>query len=456
MPRFTVILLIVVLLEAIACGTVMVRKMFRVEPLLPPVHWDDPLLEKELSGVAERARTGNSKAWQTWGEALLGQGFYHYSEIAFRQALKLDPRNHEARFGLAFCLDHMGRMEESVHEYGQLAALRTRGEIFEKLGTDSQYALGCNLLREEKAAEAEQAFRQIADDPRAKYQIAKLQIRSGQAEKAQVDDLPFSQESLFLQYRAALALNRNAEAIQAADQLERATKRILLHFNTDYVRPFYAQYGLERIIQDYNQLIFSKNMDRLRETLDKIFVQVRHLRSPYAKLALQSMLDVELQRKNAEQLRNLVQQLRDFGEMDADMLQFEGAAAAEDGNLQQAATLWQRANAMSPNIQLSLKLAEYYESQHNTRERDKALAESLLLGALGQYRQNKLEPAHELLKKSLDSSSSNPRTWFYLGETLRVLGAREKALEAYQQCLNLNSNDGRAITRLRQMKLKSL
>jgi Tfp pilus assembly protein PilF len=449
--RLTVLLISVVVIEAVVCGLVLAQYALRVEPVLPTMSWDDPLVGGELALLADQARTGGSAQWLQLAQALLGQGAYSFAEISFRQALKLDRTNHSAQFGLAFCLDRMGRIEESTGEYQKLTPLRRQGGKLARLGTESLYAVGRNFLRTERAADAEEVFLQLPDYLPAIHQLAKLDIGSGRAKQALpliaagLEKVPNSLEFVFLQFRAERALGNDAAAILTMDALERAREQVNIHFNTGYVGPFFYRQGLERKVSEYNKLIATKGYDTLSATLNDILSHVQERRSPYRRVALMGLLEVALQQQDADAISKRLEELGDFGEQNVDMLQLEGAAASFHDDLPAAIDLWNRAARMSTSIQLEQHLASAYQQQGDMRNRDLHLAKARLLEGLTAFRSEQVAAAEAPLQKSVQLNPLDAQAWFYLAQTQRTLGRVKAAKDSYQRCLQVNPNHGRAL-----------
>jgi len=251
--RLTLMLLV---FELALCGYLVSDKLLHVSPTTPAFYLDDPLLRRMFEELSNEAQDGDDLAWQHLAEALLGQGYYAYAEPNYRQALKMNPDNVEARFGLAFCLDKMGRMKESTEEYRTYLKKETRKPERQKLVFYAKYAIGRNYLREENAPEAEKEFRKNPKFIPAQYQLAKLLIRSGRAEQAlpiikkYLKEIPHSLAFHYLDYLALSELNRPEEAEAAKKKIGESVYLVSLNFNNDYIDPFYMKYGQERRLNE--------------------------------------------------------------------------------------------------------------------------------------------------------------------------------------------------------------
>ncbi|WP_298859563.1 hypothetical protein, partial [uncultured Gimesia sp.] len=102
---FVRFLLILLVIELGTCGYLVVKRLSRHIPVLPAAEFVDPLTMSDFQELAKQAEAGSSKEWITLGQAFLGQGFYTYAEICYRQAAEIDPADKVAQASYAFCLE---------------------------------------------------------------------------------------------------------------------------------------------------------------------------------------------------------------------------------------------------------------------------------------------------------------------------------------------------------------
>jgi tetratricopeptide (TPR) repeat protein len=316
-------------------------------------------------------------------------------------------------------------------------------------------ALGRNELREEHAAEAEEIFRRTDRFQTQAVQLIKLLIRSGRAAEAMprldaaLKQFPMSLEFHFLRYRALLELDRPEEAAKVADLFDRLRPTISLNFNTDYVRHYRKRTGFDEAIEEYNQLISDRNMDRMAAVLEELLKEIGTLPVPMASTVQVSLAEVELQRQRSERILELVHTLHLTEVEGADVLQLEGAALQMQGHHAQAVALWERAMQMGPNPQLAEKLAEEADRIKDTRKRDHWRAQAALLQTRELFWNNRIEEALPPVRQALQLDGENPQAWYYLGQVQRVRGDFPAAREAYEKCLQLAPWYGRADAALR-------
>lgn len=451
MKRFNQLLLAILCLELIVGGYSLYRQLWRHHVVLPTVALDDPLVAEQLELLAAQTASGHSEDWQMFAEGLLGQGFYGEAEHAFRAAVDTDPANYMAHFGLAFCLDRTGRMQESTEEYLKAAEIERSDTGLIGSVAHCLYRAGKNELRQEKWDAALERFAGQANFAPASYQYAKLLVRSGKVERAmtvldkQLVNTPHSLKFNALRLQALEAAGQDDAAREAADLLQRSEYVVPLDLNTNYVTPLSQRLGVAAELHQYNQLLESRDMDRLADHLEKVWRRIKSTSLSQKASVLMSMAEVAFQRRRAEEILLAVDRMKELGVSSADMLQMEGAAYQLNGDIDRAIELWLRAERMSPNIPLYQILADAYQQKNDVKRRDYFLGQAALLEAKLAFWNNQWQPALAAAQRAIEHDSGLDQAWFYLAEIERELGNPTKALDAYQQCLSLNPDHGRAL-----------
>tara|TARA_R110002095_G_scaffold194767_5_gene173186 strand:- start:3374 stop:4771 length:1398 start_codon:yes stop_codon:yes gene_type:complete len=454
MIPFIRFLLLLFVLELGFCGYLVAKRLARPLPVLPAAESVDPLTMSDFQELARQAETGSSQEWVRLGQALLGQGFYSYAENCFLQATQFDPADAVAQASYAFCLERTGRMQASTMEYEKLKSFK--GQISIPLAQRERYlyAIGRNYLREENAAKAEEIFRQNAGFQPADYQLAKLLVRSGRSNDALpiIDrNLIETPDSLFfnlLKVQALETLGRTAEAKQAADRVERAMHIIPLNFNTGFTEPYHSRYGISKEIVAYDQLLQGNDMDQIADKLEEVLQLMGDRPMPEHTASMISMVEVEYQRKNPERMLTLIEKLKESGVENAELLQFQAGAYTLMGETEQAVPLLLRAAQMSPTIEVHQTLANYYDQRQETEKRDTHQAKSQLLNAMHAFRNNQLAFADKAIQQSVKRNPLDPQAWFYYAKIKHLQGELNAARKAYERCVELNPNHGRALREL--------
>ncbi|WP_164103672.1 tetratricopeptide repeat protein [Candidatus Laterigemmans baculatus] len=447
------VLWIVVIIELAVGASVLALASIRTVPQLPDVELNDPLVMPQLRELAQEAEASGSEEWERLGAALVGKGFYVHAEPAYREALRQDPQNFAAQFGLAFSLDRSGRIEKASAEYRKLLQLPTPSREDQAIVYHAQYALGRNALRTENAADAEFLFQQNAGYPPADYQVAKLRIRSGRAEEAlpiiesNLRSTPHSLEFHFLHHRALLELGRPREAFEAAAMEERSTRLLALNFNTEYVSPLDALTGLAPMLRALGMATETEDVRRIEQIGTRFKSRLAGQPVFVERMVDDELLKVAVRNKQPRRVLELLEQIRSTGREDHVTLEREGDARGLMGQAEAAAELWQRAALLAPSLRLHEKLADHYKTR-DVDERDRHLGHVALQRGIAEYRANRLEAAIPHLQEAARMLPEDPDPWYYLAEMQFHLGRLSEAQDAYRKTFELDPGHGRAAAML--------
>jgi len=355
-------LLVLLAIDAIVCGAICLRQMQKVAVPLPRNLQDDSLYAAELDKLARAARDGGSKEWLSVAQALVGHGHYDHALACYRQASELDPKNLDAVFGLGFCLERTGHLEESNQVYSKLHYLVSDQGPQQRLGLFSLYDTGKNQLRMELPEEALATFGQISNFLPADYQRAKLLLRAGKVESAlaviepPLREFPQSKEFRFLEHRALVAQEKFAEAKKSAELLERSQTAIRINFAPEFIHNYRIMYGYDRVFEEYSKIVDRGNNDRMAAKLEELRPFVQGKQIPQYKALLLNLAQVEVDRRRPDAVLKCVDELHAFGVENAHLLWLEGAALEMKGEKEKAIELWERSLRMSPNPSLEARL----------------------------------------------------------------------------------------------------
>ena len=126
-----------------------------------------------------------------------------------------------------------------------------------------------------------------------------------------------------------------------------------------------------------------------------------------------------------------------------------GEAYLKNGQPEKAVQIWEALERTQPSeVMMHEQLAKYYKRSGETdaaRRREALRLESIGISAL---RQAKPLAARNSLEEAVLRDPELPRSWFYLGESCRLLEDMPTAKSAYQRVLQINPNHGRAHARL--------
>jgi predicted Zn-dependent protease len=130
-----------------------------------------------------------------------------------------------------------------------------------------------------------------------------------------------------------------------------------------------------------------------------------------------------------------------------------GQVHAARGNPSQSVKLWERATrlATGPETQgLWQDLATHYERAGDAKRIRVYSVKAGLAEGLQLLNGGQASDAAVVLMRVVKMNPGSPEAWYYLGRAHRALGHTSDARAAYQKCLAINSDYGRAS---RAMKL---
>jgi len=455
MSRFQQVLLAIVLLELSAWGLVW---RWRAQPgPLPPVDWSACLIEDTVAAqireTENHLQPNNPASWIELGAAYRAFGLFPQAEYCYRQTDKLSPKDRGYLYYWAECLDLMGRTREATKLHRQIiqAGLRT------PLGAETtQYCwldIGQDRLREENVPEAIEALRKAPEIPKAKFLLARVLIRSGQAKEAIVllDDLlrgsPGMLECNQMKSWAEAELRDQAAAQEFYDRSRRSQPG-LSNWDPTYREVLNrrkatgSQAWHEQSLQLEAQGKLPEAIEWSRKALQALWTEDR----------AQQLAKLELLSGNPGKAVGLMEDCVKRVGASAKSLDIIGVASVQLGDNATARRVWEQAIELEPTPNLYDKLAELCRTAGDARQMQKYLS-------LGQYQagkeawlNNDLQTALGHFVKAVALDDGHAHTWFYLGETRRLLGDVAGAEIAYRRCLQVNPDHGRALRELERLK----
>jgi len=450
-PILRRLLVAAVAVELAVCGWLVWGRLARPVPALPAAFPDDPLLAGEFAVLAERAENGGAADWMHLGESLLGQGLYGHAERAFEQVVALDPRNVEARFALAFCVERTGRVAEGNALYEKCMEAVDGPTV--QPSNKKPFALfniGRNHLRLGDVSAAEAAFRRNEGFVPAEYQLARILHATGRPREAEAVlqklllRVPLALELHQLRARVLDALGRPAETFAAAAMEERSAHLIETSFGTDYVRPFTSRQGLRALFAGYDKQMAAHDAAGVNRAYEAIVAAVGDRRIPERITVLTLQGDRALSAGRNEAVLEFTTKIGALGDGSVGRLALEGAARQRMGESDAARALWERALSMEPVAELHRLLADDSDRRGDAAGRDRHRASQRFREAMAEYRSNKLPAALELLRQAAQFDDADPVIWFHIGEIEYHLGRQESADIAFRRALELKPEYGRA------------
>ena len=456
-PVLRRLLVMLVVAEVAVCAGLVARRAWRVPPAVPTDFPDDPRLATELAAVAARADRGGAADWRALGESLLGQGLYTHAEQAFARAVALDPRDADAAFGQAFCVDRTGRMEEAVALYRRCLDLPDVAADGVGRHPFALYAIGRNLLRLEDVAGAEAAFRENEAFVPAAYQLAKLLSRDGRLGEAVriveslLGQLPLALELHQLRARILDAAGAPAEAFLARATEERSAHLVETNFNTDYVKPFTRRHGLVGALAEIEARLPplpgdpERDPQRITEQVERLERDVGSARIPQRLTLAYLRAALAADAGGGDELARHLATIDEAGDRSVSRLDIEATVRERSGDADGARALRERAAAMAPTARLHRQLAEAAERSGDAASaRIHKARQHFHLGKAA-YRRNRLEEALGEFRAAAALDDAHVATWYHAGEMAYHLGRPADATAAFRRVVQLEPDHERAV-----------
>jgi tetratricopeptide (TPR) repeat protein len=455
MSRIQKVLSALILLE-LSAGCLVWR--WRAQPgTLPPVDWSACLIEDTVAAQI-RETEGHlqptiPESWLDLGAAYRAFGLFPQAEYCYRHADKLSPKDRGYLYYWAECLDLMGRTREATKLRRQMidAGLRT------PLGSETtQYCwlnIGQDWLREENVPEAIEALRKAPDIPKAKFLLARVLIRSGRAKEAisLLDDLlrasPGMVECNQMKSWAEAELGDPAAAQEFYDRARRSQPG-MSNWDPTYQEVLKrrqttgSQAWHEKSLQLEAQGKLPEAIEWSRKALQAFWTEDR----------AQQLAKLELLSGNAPEAVALMEDCVKRVGASAKTLDIIGVASMRLRDSARARRVWEQAIELEPTPNLYAKLAELSRAAGDTGQMRKYLSLEQYQTGKEAWLNNNLQIALEHFEKAVALDDGPAHTWFYLGESRRLLGDAAGAESAYRHCLQINPDHGRALRAFERLK----
>ena len=152
----------------------------------------------------------------------------------------------------------------------------------------------------------------------------------------------------------------------------------------------------------------------------------------------------EIHRGHAQQALELIQQIEETMGIGPERISAMGNAHFLLGRTDQAVAHWQRAASFKLFVEPHSELIRHFERQGDATRVKFHRSRVLFAEGMDAWRENQLELARLKFAQSVEKDPEQPHAWYYLGDTLRVLGKSQEARVALKRCLNLQPHHGRA------------
>lgn len=436
----TRLLLAIVVVELVAGGLLVNRRVNGIRPPIPNESSLDAATLAELRATAATVQTAGD--WSKLGEADLAVGLFAEAEACWRQAAALEPTSAEHAFKHAFALERLGRIEDANAAY--IAAIDKKYSR----SSDAWYYVGRNHLRLEDAKSAAVAFAKAGALPGARLERALLDARAGRAAEADAEaatlmkEFPDAYPPVALRLRLAIARKEPTAAL--ADAFARRKRPLPTPFDTeiDWLLGKANGVGHSRLFRDAGR---DMQAGRAADADAKVREALAARWDPEV---ADKLAEIAFARNRRDEALQILSEVVDRGGPTLTSLWRRGQAEAAIGQGEMALVTWERAAGMAsgPNGRdLFQDLAEQYEKRGQTDKAKVYLARSQLASGIDALDGGRLDEATAALGRAVENDPQMAAAWFELGESHRRANRTNEARAAYERCLKLDPSFSRAV-----------
>jgi tetratricopeptide (TPR) repeat protein len=399
----------------------------------------DRIAVETLTRMQQQTDRGDPADWKRLGEYYLTYGYYPQAEMCFRVAWRMAPQDERLLLLQAASLDRMGHKPEAIDQYRLAIQRNVRdAESYRIRIAHCLFAVG-----DDEAAEFE--LQEMKGSPEARLLLSRVLIRTGRAREAQI-----ILQELLREFDGAI--EPHSMACWAAEELgewetaDRQQDRALRAVGNIVHNPLFRQEDIDRRQRHSNKVFHDRSIElegagRIEEAREACRESIRVMWE--ADMVLSFAL-FEIHLGNAHSSIQLLQGSIERVGSSPTSLDALGDAWKLDGDTAKAKDAWLRATEMHAGAATHDKLAHSFEETGNQSRAQwhRGLAD-YERGKVSWF-ENRLLESSDYFWSATQQAADYPPAWYYLAETYRLRGAEDKARDAYQQCLKLDPNHGRA------------
>lgn len=448
--RFALWLIVVVELIVVA-GLVVGRRNSPSLPLVDLRTYHDSQTANELEQLARSVRGDSVESLTEVADALLAYGHYLPADACLSAAQNLAPKSREIAYQRGLCFERLGKLDEAKQQFHKVA-----DQSSNILSSRAWYQLGRLALREEDASAAHTAFQSAGRNHwGAVYQRARLLARAGDFAQAKQLIGPLSdQHSEDLKVwqlvaRIAEGQGNTKAARNAYDRANRAISSLNLDDTELYLRPIRKKYGIVREFAATSEGLRKGTTRepaiRLGQQLmtdplwENTYLNVIQDAAEYALLARNEEVAEQLLNRQETEQRFLSYK---YWELRGDLHELRGETADAYAAFEQASRQYPRRAGLQTKLSLSA-------AKLNKRGAEfKARRNAMLQAGIDLYLKNEIRDAGPIFGELAAGQPPWAEAFYYLGECERLRGDPHAARSAYQACLDLHPENGRAQERL--------
>ena len=396
----------------------------------------DALREAERQAIAQPQ---SMQQWVALGDTLLVLGYTREAEQSLRHAAGLGKPTALLLDHWAIALERLGQMQSAIDKL----TLAQHTDVAERRA-DYAYRIGRNYQRLDDPQSAETAYRSAMELPTARHELAKLLIRKGALAEAKLlvdglaDESPNALEPCLLAARIALAQGDLAGADQQTIRAERTAQQFPIHAPVRSLHDLRESIGLEGQVTAAADAMDEGRPIEARSLIESV------LKVKWQPRVAPVLAFLNIQSGRIPQALAVIDEMDRRGGVSNITLAMRGEAQVRLGHPDLALPMWRRALVMAPMARLREQLASLLEQQGQTSEARLERAKSAHIAGSDAYRNNELDRAEAAMLGALQLDPKSAHSWYYLGRIHEAKGDIDAAEAAYEQCLGLNPNHGRA------------
>lgn len=437
-------LVLLFVIELSAGAVLCWNRLQRYEPPLPDFGKVDDETKEALMSLREKARDGSGGQWRNLAEGFLGTGYYAAAEQCFFRAHELAPDDQRSLYGFGFCLERTGSTSKAITALTEIAeSPRTDAE----LSWTCWYQIGRCYLREEKPDEAEKAFRKIPEFAPAVYQLCKLLTRTGRAEEAiplleeQLELYPNDVKFLQLRGKAAAATGDTATAAEMRDREDRAQYVVEMEYGLKFIGSMSSKYGLGYRLSRALTLKEEGTPQEQAAALSSALTMIRKHRFWNYRSVFVAMAELLVETGQAEKAKSVIEEVRRFSQDGPELMLLEARALLSEGRRADAEVALRRAERLKPGLEITELLLVVTEDKE---AQAKLQADRIFRLGLAEFSTNNVAESAPYFEKAIELDPQSAKYNYYLAEAFRLTEMKNEARTAYQKCLELCPEHGRA------------
>jgi tetratricopeptide (TPR) repeat protein len=445
MSRTNQILILILVLEIALVAVVFIQKQNSVVAPVPSAASIDSITASDLSELAGACNT--AEEWHSLANIYMSAGFFAEADVCFREAIELRPEWGDAIFNYGFCLSRFGQTSEANLQFQKVV------DLSHSKSSEAAYFMGRDYLREERPELAETAFLSATPLPMAHFELARLYFRQGKFDSAReqlarvLSLQPDASRAKLLMSEIAAAQNQEIDKISFSSEGSEQTQRLISPFKAekDRLMKSVQQYGIERELAKYVNLIYDGDLDKAK-------IGLENLQSiEWTPTAQEALIEIAMQSNQPDQVVSLIrEQLDRFGPTTV-WLGKLGEVLMRKGDAEGAARAWQQGVQVRNDTSVDTcyqGLIDYY-SNRDQSEADRFRRLLILDRAAKAIRRKAPDQSIALILQSGPEILALAETNYLLGKAYRLLSQPDEAVAAYQKCLAIKPNHGKAIRELR-------